>query len=107
MVGGERRLELGVIEREQGRSGRQRVRSARRTPLVLVASGLLELREALEAERLREPDHRARGCACTARQLFRGLKRRLVKVIDDVLRDVLLGAGEVVEAGPDVGGQSL
>jgi hypothetical protein len=50
----------------------------------------LQLGEALEAERLREPhDGRRRGVRATG-ELLGGLERHLVQVVDDVLRDVLL-----------------
>src|SRR5581483_5039498 len=74
---------------------------------VLVAGGLLELGEALEAERLREAHDRAGGGAGPARELLGGPECGLVQVVDDVLGDVLLRAGELVEAGADVGGESL
>ena len=74
---------------------------------VLVARGLLELGEALEAERLREA-HDGRGRRVgAAGELLGGLERGLVEVVDDVLRDVLLRARELVEARLDVGGQGL
>ena len=107
VVGGQRRLELGVVEREQRRRRGERLGGAGRTAAVLVASGLLELGEALESERLREAHDGARGRAGAARELLRGLERRLVEMIDDVLRDVLLRARELVEAGADVRGQGL
>ena len=109
VVGGERRLELGVVEREQRRRGGRGVR--RRRPAgaaaVLVAGGLLELGEALEAERLREAHDGARGGVGPAGQLLGGLEGGLVEVVDDVLGDVLLRARELVEAGADVGRQRL
>ena len=40
-------------------------------------------------------------------ELLRGVERDLVQVVDDVLRDVLLGARELVEAGGDVGRKGL
>ena len=80
---------------------------AGRTPAVLVARRLLQLREALEAQGLREPDDGAGRGAGAARELLRGLKSGLVEVVDDVLRHVLLGARELVETRLDVGGESL
>ena len=81
---------------------------ARRRPAaVLVARRLLQLREALEAQRLREAHDRARGGVGAPGQLLGGLEGRLVEMVDDVLGDVLLRARELVEAGPDVGGQRL
>src|SRR5205085_9906068 len=74
---------------------------------ILLARGALQLGEALEPERLREAhDGRARGVGA-AGQLLGGLEGRLVEVVDDVLRDVLLRARELVEPGLDVGGQRL
>ena len=71
----------------------------RRLAAVLLARGLLELGEALEAERLREAHDGARRGRGAARELLGGLEGGLVEVVDDVLRDVLLGARELVEAG--------
>ena len=108
VVGGQRRLELGVVEREQRRRAAASVSvGAGRAAAVLVAGRLLELGEALEAERLGEPHDRARGRARPPRELLRGLERGLVEVVDDVLGDVLLRARELVEAGPDVRRQGL
>src|SRR4029077_6178192 len=80
---------------------------AGRTPAVLVARRLLQLREALEAQCLREPDDGAGRGAGPAREFLSGLKSGLVEVVDDVLRHVLLGARELVETRLDVGGESL
>ena len=107
VVGGERRLELGVVQREQRCGGGNSVVGAVAAAAVLVARGLLQLGEALEAERLREAHDGARGGVGAAGQLLGGLERRLVEVVDDVLGDVLLGTRELVEARPDVGGQGL
>ncbi len=69
---------------------------------VFLAGRSLQLGEALEAERLGEAhDRRARGVGA-AGQLLGGLEGGLVEVVDDVLRDVLLGAGALVEARLDV-----
>ena len=74
---------------------------------VLLARGGLQLGEALEAERLREPhDGRGRGVGAP-RELLRGVEGHLVEMVDDVLRDVLLRARELVEARRDVGRQVL
>src|SRR5262249_35766936 len=67
----------------------------------------LELRVALEAERLREADHgRGRG-AGAARELLGGLEGGLVEVVDDVAGDLLLRTGEVLEAIGDVARERL
>ena len=69
---------------------------------ILLARRRLEFREALEAERLREPhDGRARGVRA-AREFLRGVEGDLVEVIDDVLGDVLLRARELIEPRLDV-----
>ena len=74
---------------------------------VFLARGRLQLGEALEAERLREAhDRRARGVRAP-RELLGGLEGGLVEVVDDVLRDVLLRARELVEARLDVGREGL
>src|SRR5207253_11056492 len=57
--------------------------------------------EALEPERLGEPHDGARRGVGAAGELFSGLERGLVEMIDDVLGDVLLGTGEVVKARTD------
>ena len=103
-----RGLERVLVEREQRRRRSRPAAVGVAVPVaVLLARGLLELREALEAERLREAhDGRARGVRA-ARELLGGLEGDLVEVVDDVLRDVLLGARELVEAGGDVGGEGL
>ena len=76
-------------------------------PAVLLACGLLQLREALEAQCLGEAhDGRARGVGAPRQGLGR-LERRLVEVVHDVLRDVLLRARELVEAVGDVDGEGL
>src|SRR3982750_3224787 len=73
----------------------------------LLARGCLQLGEALEAERLREAhDGRARRVRA-AGELLGGLEGDLVEVVDDVLRDVLLRAREVVEPGADVRREGL
>ena len=108
MVGGERGLELALVEREQrlGRAARRRLAAATRRRYSSRADAL-QLGEALEAERLREAhDGRARGVRA-ARELLGRLEGDLVEVVDDVLRDVLLGARELVEARLDVGRQGL
>src|SRR3954454_2644117 len=110
VIGGQRGLELALVEREQ-RLGGGRADPAPPTRRVhapvLVARGALQLGEALEAERLREAhDGGARGVRAP-RELLRGLEGRLVEVVDDVLRDVLLGARELVEPGLDVRGEGL
>ena len=74
---------------------------------VLLARGLLQLREALEAERLREAHDRRGRRVRAARELLGRVEGDLVEVVDDVLRDVLLRARELVEARRDVGGQRL
>ena len=74
---------------------------------VLLDRRLLKLRIALEPERLREADDgRGRG-AGAAGELLGGLEGGLVEVVDDVAGDVLLRAGELVEALGDVGGERL
>ena len=73
--------------------------------LVLVARGLLQLREAVEAERLREAhDGRAGGVRAPG-QLLGRLEGGLLEVVDDVAGHVLLGARELLEAIGDVGGE--
>ena len=74
-----------------------------RAVAVLLDRGLLELRIALEAERLRETDDRGGGGARAACQLFSGQESRLVEMVDDVAGDVLLRARELIEALGDVG----
>src|SRR4051794_709445 len=101
MVGRECRLELGVIEREQRRY-RSNSLAARRTAAVLVTRGLLEFGKAFEAKCLAESHHRARGRARPPREFLGCLERRLVEVIDDVLRHILLRARELVEPSADV-----
>jgi hypothetical protein len=69
---------------------------------ILVLGRRLQLREAVEAERLGEADdRRARGVR-PARELLRGVEGGLVEVVDDVLADVLLRARELVEALADL-----
>ena len=91
-VGGERRLELAVAERQQGRLGPVpgRAGGRMRAPLVLVACGFLKLREPVEAERLREPDDCRAGRVRAPGKLFGRLERRLLEVVDDVAGHVLL-----------------
>ena len=73
-----------------------------RAALVLVARGILKLGKAFEAKRLREAhDGRARRVG-SPRQLLGGLERGLLEMVDDVARDVLLRAREVLEALTDV-----
>src|SRR5919206_255932 len=73
----------------------------------LLARRRLQLGEALEAERLREAhDGRARRVRAPG-ELLGGLERDLVEVVDDVLRDVLLRARELVEPRTDVGREGL
>jgi hypothetical protein len=59
VVRGEDRLEFRVVEREQRASRCQRLGTRGRATTVLVTRGLLQLRETLEAERLREAHHGA------------------------------------------------
>src|SRR6266516_2192425 len=94
VVGGQRRLELGVVEVEQ-LAGAVLLR---RSVAVLLDRRLLKLGITLEPERLREADHgRGRGVGA-AGQLLGGLEGGLVEVIDDVAGNILLRAGELVEA---------
>src|SRR4051812_19850423 len=111
VVGGDGRLELVLVQREQ-RLGRGPGAGRADGPgghlaAVLLARGVLQLGEALEAQRLREADdRRARGVGAP-RQLLGRLEGDLVEVVDDVLRHILLGARELVEARLDVGRQGL
>ena len=59
---------------------------------VLLARRLLELREALEAERLAEAHDGRGGGVRAAGELLGGVEGDLVEMVDDVLRDVLLRA---------------
>ena len=105
VVGGQRGLELGVVEVEQRRGRGAGLRRA--AAAVLLDRGLLKLGVALEAERLREADHgRGRGVGA-AGELLGGLEGGLVEMVDDVAGDVLLRARELVEALGDVGGERL
>ena len=74
---------------------RRRSRGARRYSS---RAHCLELREALEAERLREADDRRARRVGAAGQLLGRVEGGLVEVVDDVLADVLLGARELLEA---------
>ena len=106
VVGRERGLELGLVDREERRVGQVdgALLAVARAP-VLVARGRLKLGEALEAERLREPDDRRAGGVRPPRQLLRGVEGGLVEMVDDVLPDVLLRARELVEALADLLGE--
>src|SRR3954452_870155 len=107
VVGGDRGLELALVEREQRRRVRRavsvpRLLAGRHAAAELLARGGLKLGEALEAERLREAhDGGARGVRAP-RELLGRLEGDLVEVVDDVLRDVLLRAREVLEARADI-----
>ncbi len=105
VVGGQRRLELGVVEvEERALLGRAVLR---RAGAVLLDRGLLKLGIALEAERLGEADDGRRGSRGAAGELLGGLEGGLVEVVDDVAGDVLLRAGELVEALGDERGKGL
>src|SRR5207248_11318869 len=102
----QRGLELRLVDREE----RLRRRGLAHGPnlagaAVLVAGGRLELREALEAERLGEADDRGARRVGPPRELLRGVEGGLVEVVDDVLPHVLLRAREVVEALTDLRGE--
>ncbi len=91
VVGGDRGLAGALVETEQ------RVRlSPGATSLdptaVLVACRVLKVGKAVESERLTEPDDRRARRVGAARELLGGLEGDLVEVVDDVLRNVLLGA---------------
>ncbi len=104
MVGGEHRLEIGLVEREERRRDHALQPAGRgvAAAAILVAGGGLKLREALEPERLREAhDGRARSVRA-ARQLFGCRERGLVQMVDDVLAHVLLRAREFLEALADL-----
>ena len=108
VVRGDRRLERVLVEREErrGRAAAADLAGGDAAP-VLLDRRVLELGEALEAERLREAhDRRARGVRA-ARELLGRLEGDLVEVVDDVLRDVLLRARELVEPRLDVRGEGL
>jgi hypothetical protein len=105
VVGRQRRLELGVVEVEQGTAGRAAGGGDGRA--VLLDRRLLELGVAVEAEGLREADDRRRGRVGAAGELLRCLEGRLLEVVDDVSRSVLLRARELVEALGDVGREGL
>src|SRR5919112_6166544 len=112
VVGGDGGLELALVEREQRRGGGRRVAVRRRQPggdaaAVLLPRGALQLGEALEAERLREPHHRRARRVRAPGELLGGLEGDLVEVVDDVLRDVLLRARELVEPRLDVRREGL
>ena len=105
VIGRERGLELGLVEREQRRSpplvaavGRGARRYSSRA--ACWSSGKPSKPSACEKRTTVELEVLAR-----LRQLLGRVERRLVEVIDDVLGDVLLGAGELVEARDDVGGE--
>ena len=104
VVGGQRGLELGVVEVEQRAGAAAAVALAM---AVLLDRRLLKLGIALEAERLGEADDRRGGGVGAAGELLGGLEGGLVEVVDDVAGDVLLGARELVEALGDVGGERL
>ena len=108
VVGGHGLLERRLVEREQ-RRGLEAVGLGRGAVVVavLLARRLLQLGEALEAERLREPHDRRGRRAGAARELLGGVEGDLVEMVDDVLGDVLLRARELVEARRDVGGKCL
>jgi len=89
VVGAERALELGVIEAEE-RAGGRADRGDRRP--VLLDRGLLQLRVALEAKRLREADDGRRRGAGAAGELLRSEEGRLVEMVDDVASHIFLGA---------------
>jgi len=106
VVGAQRSLELGVIEVEQRPVLRAAV-ALLGGVAVLLDRRLLKLGIAVEAQRLGEAhDGRRRG-AGAPRQLLRGQEGRLVEMVDDVARHVLLRAGELVEALGDEAGQAL
>src|SRR5918996_1495920 len=96
VVGGERRLELGVVEVEEWAVGLAVLGG--RAMAVLLDRRLLELGIALEAQRLREADYGRGRRVRAAGELLRSLEGGLVEVVDDVAGDVLLRAREVVEA---------
>ena len=106
VIGGQRGLELGVVEVEQ-RAPCEVPVSAGAAAAVLLDRRLLKLGIALEAERLREADDGRRRGVGAAGELLGGLEGGLVEVVDDVAGDVLLRARELVEAFGDVGGERL
>src|ERR1700729_3894281 len=74
---------------------------------VLFACGGLQLGKALEAERLGEAHHGRAGSVGPAGKLLRGLKGRLVEMVHDVLRHVLLRTRALLEAALDVKRKAL
>src|SRR3954471_3723110 len=112
VVGRDGGLEVALVEREQRRRAAVAVAAlvvepGRDAAAELLARRGLQLGEALEAERLGEPhDGRARR-ARAAGELLGRLEGDLVEVVDDVLRDVLLRARELVEPRTDVRRESL
>ena len=94
VVGGQRGLELGVVEVEERAVGALALALGAvggRGP-VLLDRRLLKLRVALEAERLGEAHDGRRGGVRPPGQLLGGLEGGLVEVVDDVAGDVLLRA---------------
>src|SRR4051812_32687185 len=108
VIGRERRLELGLVDREErlrggGLGGGGATRRSRAP--VLLPRGRLQLGEALEAERLREAHDRRGGRVRATGELLRRVEGGLVEVVDYVLADVLLRAREGLEALADLSRQ--
>src|SRR4029077_20510925 len=103
--------ELALVQGEERLGGRLAVRGPDHAgggaPAGLLARPTPELREALEAERLREAHDRRRRGVRSPRQLLGGLEGDLVEMVDDVLGHVLLLPRELVEASLDVGREGL
>jgi len=104
VVGRERRLELGLVDREE-RLGLERIAgggTAVTGAAILLARRGLKLGESLEAEGLGKAHDRAARGVGAPRQLLRRVEGGLVEVVHDVLADILLRARELLEALADL-----
>ena len=112
VVGGDRGLELALVQREQRRrAGRRRavagLRPAATRRRYSSRAGLWSSGKPSKPSACEKRTTVERRGVRAARELLGGLEGDLVQVVDDVLRDVLLGARELVEPRLDVGGKGL
>ena len=99
LVGSDDRLGRRRVETEERAVGARLLFAARRA--VLLAGCGLKFGEAFEAERLAEAHDGRRRSLDLRRELLGRLEGRLLEVVDDVERDVALGARAAVEVAAD------